>query len=85
MVIVGPHPLPMSPGAAATAGVPGTAGVELTFGASSVHRPEKSAAGCAKIAAERRRPTKGVTKSLRFTTPSYIFGGTYGSGVLGGT
>ena len=31
MVIVAPHPLPMSPGAAATAGVPGTAGVELIF------------------------------------------------------
>jgi hypothetical protein len=40
MFIVGPHPLPMSPGAAAAAGVPGTAGVEEIAGASSVQRPE---------------------------------------------
>src|SRR5262245_512351 len=53
MVIVDPHPLPMSPGAAAAAGVPGTAGVVATAGASRVQRPEKSAGGCAATAAGR--------------------------------
>src|SRR6187455_2428339 len=47
MVIVDPQPLPMSPGAAAAAGVPGTAAVVAIAGGTSVQFPEKSTGACA--------------------------------------
>ena len=75
MVIVDPQPLPMSPGAAAAAGVPGTAGVVATAGASSVHRPEKSAGGCAGRAAGTAVRQSATRADRSIVDRPYIFGG----------
>jgi len=81
MVIGDPHLLPMSPGAAAAAGVPGTAGVDATAGASSVHRPEKSAVGCAeRRVAQETASSSAASSDCRIlispvATSSYGFGG----------
>src|SRR5262245_13117800 len=64
MVSADPQPLPMSPGAAAAAGVPGTAAVVAIAGASSVHLPEKSVAGCAASDAQ-NTAANDVTRNVR--------------------
>ena len=58
----------MSPGAAAAAGVPGTAGVDAIAGASSVHRPEKSGGGCAGSAAKRMAVSQSAANEDRRIT-----------------
>ena len=76
MTIVDPHPLPMSPGADAAAGVPGIAGVNATAGISSVQRPEKSAGGCSGNVAGRTTVSQIAAHSHPFLAADAVAGGT---------